>query len=109
MTGRFAPFDGARKLDRTAVQQQFFCECRLTGVRMRNDRKGAPFPDLFVNNRHDCSGIGRQFLCQNRCVLASFSRLVIRGSIRNQVETLLLVKCQRVDVRWPYFQENLTY
>ena len=35
-------FDFARQLDRPAKQQQFLCQCGPAGVRVRNDRKGAP-------------------------------------------------------------------
>ena len=31
-------FDFARQLDRAAKQQQFLGQCRLAGIRMRNDR-----------------------------------------------------------------------
>jgi hypothetical protein len=34
--------DLARQLDRPAKQQQFLGQCRLAGVGVRNDRKGAP-------------------------------------------------------------------
>jgi hypothetical protein len=41
-----ARLDLAGQLDRPAKQQQFLGQCRLAGVRMRNDRKGAPAQNL---------------------------------------------------------------
>ena len=39
--------DGAGELNGAAVQEEFFRKRRFAGVRMRNDRKGAAFFDLF--------------------------------------------------------------
>ena len=33
---------GSRQIDGSSVKKDFFSQCRLTGVRVRNDRKGAP-------------------------------------------------------------------
>jgi hypothetical protein len=41
MAAALAGLDRARQLDRTRKQQQFFSECRLAGVRVGNDAKGA--------------------------------------------------------------------
>ena len=35
--------DGARKIDRAAVQQEFFCQCCLARVRMRDNGKRSAF------------------------------------------------------------------
>jgi hypothetical protein len=39
--------DRAGKLDRTAIQQELFSQSGFAGVGVRDDRKRAPFPDLF--------------------------------------------------------------
>src|ERR1700737_4489648 len=41
-----------RQLDRPAKQQQFLGQGRLAGVRMRNDRKGAPAQNLVGKGAH---------------------------------------------------------
>ena len=45
---RGLPLDRAGQLDRAAVEQQLFGQCRFAGVRVRDDRKGAPALDLFL-------------------------------------------------------------
>lgn len=95
---RLAPFYGTGKLYCSAVEQQFFREGCLAGIRVRNNRKGAPFSDLFVNFRHYSSAVGRQFFCKNRSILAPFMGLIIRGTISNLVKTLFLVKRERMYV-----------
>jgi hypothetical protein len=42
----------ARQLERPAKQQQFLGQRRLTGVRVRNDRKGAPARNLVGKRAH---------------------------------------------------------
>jgi hypothetical protein len=40
MPGRLAALHGAGHLNRATEQQQFLGQCRLAGVRVRDDRKG---------------------------------------------------------------------
>ena len=54
MTSGLFSFHGAREIDRAAVEQKLFGQCRLTRVRVRNDRK--------------CASSG-YFLC-NGCLIA---------------------------------------
>jgi hypothetical protein len=42
----------ARQLDRPAKHQQLLSQCRLAGVRVRNDRKGAPAQNLVGRSSH---------------------------------------------------------
>src|SRR6266566_1250231 len=49
--------DLARQLDRPAKQQQFLGQCGLAGVRMRNDRKGAPARNLVGKDTHQSVSI----------------------------------------------------
>src|SRR5690606_17344739 len=51
MTVGAPALDGARYLDLVSVQQQLFGDGGFTGVRVRNDRKGAAFSD-FVQMAH---------------------------------------------------------
>ena len=44
--------DGARKLNRPAVQKKLFGKGCFTGVRMRNDRKRAPAFNFFLKIGH---------------------------------------------------------
>jgi hypothetical protein len=57
-----ARLDLARQLDRAAKQQQFLGQCGLAGVRMRNDRKGAPAQNLVgqgvYQSAFNYSGLG---------------------------------------------------
>ena len=46
-------FDRTGGIDRAAVEQEFFCQCRLARVRMRDDRKGAAASDLIVVLSHN--------------------------------------------------------
>ena len=48
MARRRFPFDRTGKLDRPAVEQQFFRQCGFTGVRVGDDRKGPSPVDLFL-------------------------------------------------------------
>ena len=47
-----ARLDLARHLDRAAEQQQLFGQSGFAGIRMRDDRKGAPARDLVGERRH---------------------------------------------------------
>jgi hypothetical protein len=49
LTGRL---DFPRQLDRPAKQQQFLGRCGLAGVRVRDDRKGAPARNLVGQGAH---------------------------------------------------------
>jgi hypothetical protein len=58
--------DLAGELDRPAKQQQFLGQCGLAGVRVRNDRKGAPAGNLVGQGGHP---IGFSY-CRERPSLA---------------------------------------
>jgi len=45
-------FDFARQLDRAAKQQQFLGQCRLAGIRMRDNRKRPPAQNLVGQGTH---------------------------------------------------------
>src|SRR5262249_11774287 len=49
-----ARFDLASQLDRPAEQQQFLGQRGFAGVRVGNDRKGAPARDLVGECGHEC-------------------------------------------------------
>jgi hypothetical protein len=49
---RRSRLDLARQLDCPAKQQQLFGQCRLAGVRVRNDRKGPPAQNLVGLGTH---------------------------------------------------------
>ena len=55
VAGRFAPLHRAGKLDGTAEQQELFGQRGFTRIRVRNDRKSAPFGGLFGNAGHGTS------------------------------------------------------
>jgi len=46
VTRALAALDGAGQLDGTAEEQQFFGQRGLAGIRVRDDRKGAPLGDI---------------------------------------------------------------
>ena len=50
--GVFLALDDAGLVDGASVEQEFFGQCGLTGVRVRDDRKGAPALDLRIIFSH---------------------------------------------------------
>ena len=60
--GRLARFDRTGQMNRAPVQQQFFSQRRLTGVRMGNNCKGAAALDLCFELR--IRHIVLQSICQ---------------------------------------------
>jgi hypothetical protein len=66
---RAARLDLARQLDRAAKQQQFLCQRRLAGVRMRNDRKRPPAHNLVGQSTHQSVSV-----CPNNVLIAGFTR-----------------------------------
>ena len=53
MAHRLAALDGAGELNGATEQQQFLGQGGLAGIRMRDDRKGAPAVELFFQLGHD--------------------------------------------------------
>ena len=48
MALRLARLDGAREVDGTTVEQEFLRQRRLTGIRVRDDRKRAALLDFLI-------------------------------------------------------------
>ena len=64
-TGIFLALDRARLRDGPAVEQEFFCQGRFTGVGVRNDRKRSAPGDLFFQGCHVCSSKFSLFLIES--------------------------------------------
>jgi hypothetical protein len=47
MTRRFTPFDRTRHLDRATIEEQFFRQCGLTRIGVRDDGEGTSLTDFI--------------------------------------------------------------
>ena len=47
MLGRLPSLDGTCEIDRTSIQEELLRQCRLTGIRVRNNRKRTSLLDFF--------------------------------------------------------------
>ena len=47
MLGCLTPLDGTCEIDRTSIQKELLRQCRLTGIRVRNNRKRTSLLDFF--------------------------------------------------------------
>src|SRR5210317_194500 len=55
------------------------------------------------------SALDFEFLGEDRRVFPAFVSLVVCRPVRNLVETLLFIQCDRKFVGWPNFQEYFAY
>ena len=61
MPRRGFSLDGTRQIDRSAVEQEFFRQCGLSGIRMRDNSKGPSLFYFILSVRHNLPPIS--YLC----------------------------------------------